>query len=161
MMERPFREYERPPMTRHRAPDLKTPRRQFAALPCMSGEAGLMVLLVTSRGTGRWVLPKGWPKKRCSGAEIAALEAFEEAGLMGDVAVRSIGLYRYSKHLPNGGVVQCDVDVYPMRVAELLEDWPERAQRRRQWFTLAEAAGLVNEADLTALLLGFEETPGF
>ncbi len=143
-------------MARHHKRDPKVPRRQFAALPCMSGEAGLMVLLVTSRDTGRWVLPKGWPKKRCSGAEIAALEAFEEAGLVGDVAAISIGFYRYPKHLPNGGVVECDVDVYPMRVAHLLEDWPERAQRRRQWFTLAEAAGLVNEADLTALLLGFE-----
>ena len=118
-----------------------------------------MVMLVTSRGTGRWVLPKGWPKKRHSGPDIAALEAFEEAGLLGEVAPRSIGFYRYPKRLSKKHVVACDVDVYALCVARLLDDWPERAQRQRRWFTLAEAAGVVKEADLTALLLRLAE-PG-
>ena len=116
-------------------------------------------MLVTSRGTGRWVLPKGWPKKRHTGPGIAALEAFEEAGLKGEVAADSIGMYRYPKRMPKGRTVECDVDVYLMRVAELLEDWPERAERQRRWFTLAEAAGAVREPDLTALLLRLSGAP--
>ena len=140
-------------MTSQRKRDRKAPRRQFAALPVMPGEAGLMVMLVTSRDTGRWVLPKGWPKKRLSGSELAALEAFEEAGLVGEVGSQAIGFYRYPKRMPDGRTVECNVDVYPMSVAEELEDWPERAQRQRRWFAVTEAAALVNEADLTTLLL--------
>ena len=140
-------------MPRKHARDPKTPRRQFAALPCMSDDSGTRIMLVTSRGTGRWVLPKGWPKKRHSGAAIAALEAFEEAGVEGEVAPASIGFYRYPKRMAKGRVVECDVDVYPMRVARLLDDWPERTERERRWFTLSEAADAVKEADLTALLL--------
>jgi 8-oxo-dGTP pyrophosphatase MutT (NUDIX family) len=131
----------------------KSCKRQFAALPCAMGENGTMVMLVTSRETGRWVLPKGWPIKRLSGRKTAAREAFEEAGLVGPVARRSIGFYRYPKRLSDGGSVACAVDVFPMRVAKLLEDWPERTQRQRRWFTLAEAAGAVHEGDLTELLL--------
>ncbi len=119
----------------------------------MTAENGTLVMLVTSRETGRWVLPKGWPKKRLTGAETAALEAFEEAGLIGDVAPQSVGFFRYLKRMRDGGDVTCDVDVYKMSVTKLLDDWPERTQRRRKWFTLAEAASVVQEADLTELLL--------
>ena len=138
--------------TQHK-PGRKASRRQFAALPCTAGANGPMVMLVTSRGTGRWVLPKGWPKKHLTGSETAALEAFEEAGLVGDVAPDAVGLYHYPKRMPGGGTIRCDVDVFPMKVAELLEDWPERGQRQRKWFTLTEAARLVAEQDLTKLLL--------
>ena len=112
-----------------------------------------MIMLVTSRETGRWVLPKGWAKKRLSGSELAALEAFEEAGISGQVGVTSIGVYRYAKRMPGGDAILCDVDVFPMEVTELLDDWPERGQRERRWFTPAEAASLVEEAGLTQLLL--------
>jgi predicted NUDIX family NTP pyrophosphohydrolase len=110
-------------------------------------------MLVTSRDTGRWVLPKGWRKRRLSGSELAGLEAFEEAGLLGEVAPRSIGFYRYAKRMPDGHEVECDVDVFSMRVATELDDWPEREQRQRRWFTMTEAAASVNEADLAKLLL--------
>jgi 8-oxo-dGTP pyrophosphatase MutT (NUDIX family) len=120
-------------------------------------------MLVTSRETGRWVLPKGWPKRRLSGSELAGLEAFEEAGLLGEVAPRSIGFYRYAKRMPDGRDVECDVDVFSMCVATELDDWPEREQRQRRWFTMTEAAASVNEADLAKLLLRLEtadeETP--
>ena len=141
-------------MANQRKRDQKTPRRQFAALPCMAGNTGLMVMLVTSRDTGRWVLLKEWPKKRLSGSELAALEAFEEAGLEGEIASRAIGFYRYAKRMPNGREITCDVNVYPMRLARELDDWPERAQRTRRWFTMTDAAAAVNEAELSMLLLG-------
>jgi hypothetical protein len=133
--------------------DRKAPKRQFAALPCMPGGDGPLVMLVTSRDTGRCVLPKGWAKRRLTGSELAGLEAFEEAGLLGEVAPRSIGFYRYAKRMPDGQDVECDVDVFSMRVATELDDWPERKQRQRRWFTVTEAAASVDEADLASLLL--------
>jgi len=134
-------------------PTKNKPRRQVAALPFLASEDGPRVMLVTSRETGRWVLPKGWPKKRLSGPEIAAMEAYEEAGLSGDVGRKPIGAFHYDKRLPDGDAIRCEVDVYVMSVQQQLDDWPERTQRRRQWFTPAEAAAAVCEADLTALLL--------
>lgn len=135
------------------------PRQQYAALPCRRGENGMMVLLVTSRETGRWVLPKGWPKKQLNGADTAALEAFEEAGIKGDVAPVSIGIYRYGKRMADGHSVACVVDVFALCVADILDDWPERGQRQRRWFSFAEAAGLVEEDDLATLLRNLA-TPG-
>ncbi len=112
-----------------------------------------MVMLVTSRETHRWVLPKGWAEKRLTGPELAAKEAFEEAGLVGEVAPEPVGSYVYLKRLPGGRALACDVDVFPMRVERLLDDWPERRQRERRWFTLAGAAMAVEEGGLVALLL--------
>lgn len=130
--------------------------RQFAALPLAEREGRTMVLLVTSRDTGRWVLPKGWAEERLSGPELAAKEAFEEAGLVGEVAPDPVGAYSYRKRLPDGSTLPCGVQVFPMRVERLLEDWPERRQRRRAWFTLGEAATAVEEGELAALLLRLE-----
>jgi 8-oxo-dGTP pyrophosphatase MutT (NUDIX family) len=128
-------------------------------MPVIAGEDGPRVLLVTSRETGRWVLPKGWPKKRLSGAETAAAEAFEEAGLIGDVAEKPIGAFRYDKRTRDGGIIACDVDVFSMAVSELLDDWPERTQRRRAWFTLAEAAKAVRERGLAKLFRHLDRMP--
>jgi 8-oxo-dGTP pyrophosphatase MutT (NUDIX family) len=116
----------------------------------------MLVMLVTSRERGRWVLPKGWTKKRLTGAQLAALEAYEEAGLIGKVTRRSIGSYNYLKRMGDGSIVACDVDVFPMKVSELLDDWPERSQRQRRWFTLNEAADAVEEPDLAILLRGLD-----
>jgi 8-oxo-dGTP pyrophosphatase MutT (NUDIX family) len=127
--------------------------RQFAALPIARVEGETRVMLVTSRETGRWVLPKGWAEKGLTGPELAAKEAFEEAGLVGEVAARPVGSYHYPKRLPKGHVIDCKVDVFPMRVDRMLDDWPEREQRKREWFTLAQAAMAVEEGELVVLLL--------
>ena len=129
------------------------PGRQFAALPFSPWKGETMVMLVTSRETHRWVLPKGWPEKRLTGPELAAKEAFEEAGLVGEVAPDPVGSYSYLKRLPGGRTLSCHVDVFPLRVERLLDEWPERRQRERRWFTLAEAAMAVEEGGLVALLL--------
>ena len=112
-----------------------------------------MVMLVTSRETHRWVLPKGWAEKRLTGPELAAKEAFEEAGLVGEVAPDPVGSYVYLERLPGGRALACDVDVFPLQVERLLDDLPERRQRERRWFTLAGAAMAVEEGGLVALLL--------
>jgi len=129
-------------------------RRQCAALP-LSREGGeVRVLLVTSRETRRWVVPKGWVEKRTSPAEQAAQEAFEEAGIRGRIARTPIGTYAYAKRLSGGTSVTCEVEVYPLEVDTLLETWPEHGQRERRWFTLTEAAAAVQECELGNLMLG-------
>ena len=134
--------------------------RQCAALPLLTdrddggGGGDTRVLLVTSRETGRWVLPKGWAEKGLSGAALAAKEAFEEAGIVGEAAATEpVGSYRYLKRLPKGRVLECEVEVFALRVDRLLDDWPEREQRERRWFTLAQAAMAVDEGELALLLL--------
>jgi len=112
-----------------------------------------MVLLVTGRDTRRWVLPKGWAEKGLTGPQLAAKEAFEEAGIVGEVAARSVGSYSYMKLLPKGRSADCKVDVFPMCVDRLLDDWPERNERERQWFTLPQAAMAVDDGELVILLL--------
>jgi 8-oxo-dGTP pyrophosphatase MutT (NUDIX family) len=128
--------------------------RQCAALPFARKEGELRVLLVTSRETHRWVLPKGWTEKRLSAHALAAKEAFEEAGVVGEVERRPIGRYRYLKRGPRDRVTPCSVRVFPLRVERLLDDWPERRQRERRWFSPAEAAMAVEEGGLVTLLLG-------
>ena len=128
--------------------------RQCAALPFAWDGDEVRVLLVTSRETRRWVLPKGWMEKRLSPHALAAKEAFEEAGVVGEVGRRTIGCYQYLKRGPRDRLTPCSVRVFPLRVERLLDTWPERRQRRRQWFGLAEAAMAVDEGGLVSLLLG-------
>jgi 8-oxo-dGTP pyrophosphatase MutT (NUDIX family) len=107
-----------------------------------------MVMLVTSRDTGRWVLPKGWVEPDVTASRQAAREAFEEAGILGTVARRPIGTYEYAKRLARGRALPCDVAVFPLAVESLARDWPEKAERQRRWFSLRTAAGLVDEPEL-------------
>ena len=83
-------------------------------------------MLVTSRETGRWIIPKGWPKKRKTPYASAAREALEEAGVVGKVGKDPIGSYSYKKRLKNGAVVACDVQVFPLKVKRQQTSWPER-----------------------------------
>lgn len=136
-----------------------SPRQQFAALPFRT-DNGLQVMLVTSRETRRWVLPKGWPIKGLKPHSVAAREALEEAGLTGKMAKEPIGSYRYIKRMRNGAAMPCEVGVFPMEVEKQRRNWPERDQRTTSWFALADAAGLVDEPELRDLLLGFAPPPG-
>lgn len=114
-------------------------------------------MLVTSRETRRWVIPKGWAEKGVEPHALAAKEAFEEAGLVGEIGRKPIGSYRYLKHFRGKKAtrsVPCEVVVFPLAVSRQLEDWPERGQRETRWFTPAEAAMLVEEGGLVTLLLG-------
>lgn len=125
---------------------------QLAALPWRN-ETRLEVLLITSRETRRWVIPKGWPMKGLDAHTAAAREAFEEAGVEGEVDPLAVGFYAYGKLMKDGSVRPIDVDVFALRVARMFDDWPERAQRQRRWFTPEEAAVAVDEADLGEILL--------
>ena len=133
---------------------------QFAALPWrIDPEKGVQILLITSRDTGRWVIPKGNPMARLKGHETAAREAHEEAGLEGPVSVVPIGHYEYEKKRRSGESVTALVTVFPMRVARQHHAWPERHQRTLRWLEPRKAAGAVDEAGLKALILEFGENP--
>jgi 8-oxo-dGTP pyrophosphatase MutT (NUDIX family) len=130
-------------------------RRQLAALPYRWAAGGMEIALVTSRETGRWVAPKGWPMAGRTFWEAAAQEAREEAGLVGEIEQSPIGTYSYLKRRPGGRDVHCAVDVYPLQVAREEDDWPERRERQRRWFSAAEAADAVDEPELKALIRRF------
>ena len=127
---------------------------QYAALPWRQGQAGLEILLLTSRETRRWVIPKGWPMIGVTPQDCAAEEAFEEGGVRGRVS-GSIGAFAYDKILKDGSARALNVDVFPLHVTEELKSWPEADERTRQWFTLLEAADAVDEPDLATLIRVF------
>jgi 8-oxo-dGTP pyrophosphatase MutT (NUDIX family) len=132
----------------------REPRSQAAALPWRRGADGVEVLLVTSRETRRWVVPKGWPIRGLKAPQTAAREAFEEAGVEGCVA-KKIGVFHYDKRLPNGRVQKVRVGLYPLKVDSESDAWPEAQQREKIWISPAEAADLVQEPELATLLRSF------
>lgn len=133
--------------------------RQIAVLPYRAESAAIdapvRILLVTTRGTGRWVIPKGRPVGKLPPHASAAREAEEEAGVLGAACPTSIGSYRYRKRQTSGATVWTDVDVFPFAVTEELDQWKEQDERERRWFTLSDAAEAVDEADLRALIRSF------
>ena len=112
-----------------------------------------MVLLITSRDTRRWIIPKGWPWPEAEDWIAATEEAREEAGILGDVQQDAIGSFTYEKRHDKGPML-VQVTVFLLEVTGMLEDWPERNERERAWFTLADAARAVTEPELRALLNG-------
>ena len=128
--------------------------QQYAALPWRQTQ-GFEILLITSRETRRWVIPKGWPMPEYTAAETAAQEAYEEAGIRGQMTALAIGHYGYSKRQRGGGKKRFRVDVFAMEVTEVLDLWPEAHQRTRQWLPPAEAAAHVDEPELAALIRTF------
>lgn len=139
---------------------LRESGQQFAAVPLIRQGDEVRVLLLTSRGTGRWVLPKGWAERGLTGREVAAKEAFEEAGLVGEVGPEALGSYSYLKEMVKAPAVPCRVEVFALWVDQQLVDWPEREQRVRQWFSLPEAARKVHEDELRLLLERLAEQYG-
>jgi 8-oxo-dGTP pyrophosphatase MutT (NUDIX family) len=127
--------------------------RQVAALPWRMKNGRVEILLITSRETRRWVIPKGWPMENLVDHEAAGREAFEEAGVEGRMSVRVIGNFHYEKVMKTGDRSDVAVDVYDLEVMRPLRQWPEKDERKRQWFTAEEAADIVHEPSLKALIL--------
>jgi predicted phosphate transport protein (TIGR00153 family) len=116
------------------------------------------IMLVTSRDSGRWVIPKGNPEQSLTAHSAAALEAKEEAGVVGLVCPTALGSYRYRKKRGNGASLMIDVDVFPLAVNAELASWKEQNQRERRWFSLNEAADAVDEPDLRDLIRSFGQS---
>jgi len=129
--------------------------QQFAALPWRIRKGRARILLVTSRETRRLIVPKGWPIEGLKPHRVAEREALEEAGVVGKASRQSIGSYAYWTRMRQSFVL-CGVDVFPKEVREQLDDWPERDERQRVWVTADEAALIVDEPGLAALLKAFD-----
>jgi 8-oxo-dGTP pyrophosphatase MutT (NUDIX family) len=131
---------------------------QYGAIPVRRTEGGrLEILLVTSRETRRWVVPRGNPIPGLSPQGSAAQEAWEEAGVRGTIAPAALGRYRYGKKRKNGEVVPAEVQLFRLAVTEQADAWPESGQRERRWFAAEAAAAAVDEPDLKRLLAGLGE----
>src|SRR5512133_3085754 len=129
-------------------------RVQYGALPyrLRTGSRRPQFMLITSRESRRWVIPKGWPKKGKSPQHSAAREAFEEAGVVGAVDKRSVGSFSYEKRLKSGAVVVCDVRVFPLEVRHQSKGWPEKQERVIRWLSASQAAEKVEEPMLRRII---------
>jgi uncharacterized protein len=126
--------------------------RQFAALPVMATCGSFQVLLVTSRGGGRWIIPKGNPERRVNPSDVAAHEALEEAGVAGEVLKLPIGRYKSAKQFPSGRLALTEIIVFRLNVSQHLADWKEDTERKRLWVPLSQAADFVDDGGLADFL---------
>jgi 8-oxo-dGTP pyrophosphatase MutT (NUDIX family) len=134
-------------------------RTQFAALCYRVKKSGKVeVLLVTSRASKRWIIPKGWPVEGKTPTESAMIEAWEEAGVRGVSDGRCIGIFTYSKETGSLGELPCLAMVFAVEVKALAKDYPEARERERLWVSRKKAAKMVEEAELARLLRDFEPT---
>ncbi len=143
-------------MSAPRAPSLV----QVAALPYRQKHAAIEVLLITSRQTGRWVVPKGNLMLGKASHEAAGIEAEEEAGVRGIVSPLPLGHFIYDKYYADGRIVPATVELFAMRVTEVMKNWIEIDQRQRRWFTAVEAASAVSEPELGELIRCFGKGEG-
>ncbi|HZZ21186.1 MAG TPA: NUDIX hydrolase [Roseiarcus sp.] len=118
--------------------------------------AALEILIVTTRQTRRWIVPKGWPIKRLTPAKSAAREAFEEAGVRGNIGVKPIGTFSYKKTADAyGAEADCEVKIFPLLVRRQSATWPESAQRVAQWVDPEKAISLIREPELKSIVTKF------
>lgn len=133
----------------------KRPARQVAALCFRKRKGGIEVLLITSRQTRRWVIPKGWPMPPLKDYNAARREAFEEAGVEGHMRQKKFGSFSYAKlRLEDSLAIR--VDVYLLEVEREKKTWPEMRERKRRWFGVDEAAHRVHEPQLRKLIRSLE-----
>jgi 8-oxo-dGTP pyrophosphatase MutT (NUDIX family) len=131
-------------------------RTQFAALCYRIVKDKTEILLVTSRGTGRWIVPKGWPIDGVTPARAAMTEAWEEAGVQGQCTDICLGLFSYVKSVGPETQLPCVVMVYPVRVRALADSFPEAGSRQRKWFSQKKAARMVREPELAQIIKTFD-----
>ena len=117
--------------------------------------APIEIMLVTSRQTRRWIIPKGNVDDGMSPHAAAAQEAEEEAGVRGDIGRDPLGSFAYEKQVVSGLCVTAEVVVFPLAVREVADQWKESKWRRRQWFALDDAAEAVEEPELREIIRSF------
>ncbi|KQV79623.1 NUDIX hydrolase [Rhizobium sp. Root1220] len=137
-------------------------RQQYAAL-CFrykNDGASIEILVVTSRDSGRWIVPKGWPVGGKAPYESAEIEAWEEAGVRGKARKKPVGRYTYLKLLGDGHVVPCIVDIFQIEVKKEVVAFKERGERILAWVSPDEASRRVREVELKSLLVQFTPQGG-
>lgn len=128
------------------------PRPQYGVIPYRLAKHRVEIMLITSRNTRRWVVPKGWPIGRTRPRTVARIEALEEGGLEGIVSRQSAGFFHYLKRLKTGAVVLCRVEVFTFAVRRQRKTWLESGERDRRWFGVERAIELVREPELKELI---------
>lgn len=133
-------------------------RQQYGALCFRYAQDGsdIEVLVITSRESRRWIIPKGWPMNGKKPYEAAAIEAWEEAGVRGKAKKKPVGSYTHLKELDDGNVAPCIVEVFEIEVTEISTDFKEWGQRLFDWVSPSEAARRVREIELKSLLVNFK-----
>jgi len=132
-------------------------RTQFGALCYRVQQDKVQILLITSRATKRWIVPKGWPIHGSTPVEAAETEATEEAGVIGRVSGHCLGIFSYTKTTGAGSDdLPCVVALFPIRVKRLMTDYPEKDQRRRKWVSQKKAATMVDEPELKQIIKSFD-----
>lgn len=125
---------------------------QSGAIPFQIKNGRLRILLITSRNGSKWIIPKGIVAHNYSPAGSAAKETWEEAGIKGRTTIRGLGQYKYKKW---GGT--CTVEVFPLKVEEIRETWPEQTERKRKWFSPADAVEKLKNSELRGFVLRLAE----
>lgn len=128
---------------------------QYGALPYTIVDGQLTVLLITSRGRGKWIFPKGGLMEGKTPWESAAHEAYEEAGVEGEIEQTPIGSYFLPVTTERPAPVE--VQIFPMRVTQQREDWKEMGQRYRHWAVLPEAKRLITHDGLADLAVALAQ----
>ena len=123
---------------------------QAGVLAWLPGTDPVQFCIVTSRRTGRWILPKGNVDPGMSSREAAEQEALEEAGLVGTAAPEPIAIFRAPKIRPPL-IWTIEIAYYPMRIDEVLDDWIEADLRGRRFVTLTAARELLWQPEVIAL----------
>ena len=132
-------------------------RVQYGALPYrFTPMAALEILVVTTRQSRRWIVPKGWPIKRLTPSKSAAREAFEEAGVRGKIGARAIGNFTYKKSTgQTADDPNYEVKIFPLLVKRQSATWPEHEQRVVQWVDPEKAISLIRDPELKAIVAKF------
>jgi 8-oxo-dGTP pyrophosphatase MutT (NUDIX family) len=139
---------------------LKSVGIQYAALPYRLEGRQVRILLITSRQSKRWVIPKGWPIDGLTPREAVATEAAEEAGIIGKVEPKPLGSFHYMKGLKRERTTAVQVIVFPFLVEDQAPAWKEQGERSQQWFGYRKAASLVAEPSLRGLIREFGASRG-
>jgi 8-oxo-dGTP pyrophosphatase MutT (NUDIX family) len=137
----------------------RTGDTQYGVLPYRLGDEGVEVMLLTSRGTGRWVIPKGWPMVGKKPRVVASIEAKQEAGISGIVGRRPIGSFAYTKSMDDGAERLCECIVFLMLVTNEAPRWREALERRRAWFPRDVASEVVEEGGLAMMIRNLLDAP--
>ena len=130
---------------------------QIAALPMRDVDGRLEVCLVTTRETGRWTVPKGWPMKGIPDRKAAEIEARQEAGVIGKALKAPIGTFDYWKRRP-GRFDLVRVTLYRLKTRKVLHEWKEKGEREVRWMSLVDAETAVDEPGLKTILKALVNT---
>ncbi len=129
------------------ASKLKTKHSQVGALPVRLKKNGkLEILLVTTRGGSRWMIPKGYRPKPLDERRAAAREALQEAGVKGKIQSRALGAFTDR----NGNGEKNRIRVFRLNVLKEQSHWCE--ERRRKWVSPRKAKALVRQAGLRKII---------